>query len=66
MAAGDGGDVDDGRRDGGRGAKRRLPEGGDGDVGGGARGAVVDVTEKEMGTSEAGAVYVREGLRGSA
>ena len=35
-------------------------------MGGGAQGVVVDVTEREVGTSEAGAVYVREGLRGNA
>ena len=65
-AAGDGGSDDGEQRDGGRGTERRLPEGRDGGVGGGAQGAVVDVTEKEVGTSEAGAVYVREGLRGNA
>ena len=32
----------------------------------GAQGAMEDVTDTEGGTSAAGVVYVREGLRGSA
>ena len=48
---------------GGRGAKRRLF---DDEAGGGeddARGADAEVTDKEVGAAEAGAVYVRDALR---
>ena len=42
VTAGDGGSDDGGRRDGGRGTERRLPEGGDGGVEGGAQSAMAD------------------------
>ena len=45
---------------------QRPQEDRDGSEGGAARRVAVDVTGREVGTSEAGAVYLREGLRGSA
>ena len=62
VTAGDGSSDDGGRRDGGRGTEQRLQEDRDSGEGGGARGVVVDVTRREVGTSEAGAVYLREAL----
>ena len=59
----DGADV---RGAGGRGAKRRLFDDGAGGGEDDARGADAEVTDKEVGAAEAGAVYVRDGLRGSA